>query len=726
MSNDLETDANSETRRNLLKRVENYIIRLNIGGLTVQIFSLLSLVAFIVYLRLGLQVYQADRKNHLNKLFLAFTLSLALWSFGYIFVYKYYDQGTAQFWFWNKFSAFGWSIYSGIALHLALELTHRENFLRHSWAYALLYGPGGLALAAEFAFFNPTHHSVYGGNLFALLHGLYYISCIVMSLILVWSWGRKSSLRREKRQASLIVFSGLISFGSGVFVQTIMPWLGMKELPPSGQIMTLFWALGVGHAITKYKFLNLSALVSAEKMLGEVTDLIFLLDTDQKIIKVNRQTEEVLGYKAHELIGKPFFRLRDNSAELQEDFLSLMHNADESKRLGIDLLSKTMESIPVDLYVTSIRDIMDDLAGLLLIGQDMRNYKKLEFLSFHDPLTGLYNRLFLEQEMERLEKRTGEAVGIILSDIDGLKLINDTFGHPAGDKLILAGGQAMKRAVGSLGLAARVGGDEFAVLLRGTDASEIQNIYRKIKSEAVAFNNANVDLSLNLSVGYAYHESAANIRNLFKEADDYMYREKLFKSNSIRSAIIRTLTETLQARDYITDGHAKRLQDIVEAMGQAIHLPESDLRDLRLFAQFHDIGKVGIPDRILFKAEALTQEERKEMQRHSEIGYRIAVSSPELVLIADWILKHHEWWDGSGYPIGLKKDEIPLACRILAIADAYDAMTNDRPYRSAMNEKKAVSELLAKAGTQFDPALVQVFLTILSEQETKSVKPALA
>ena len=247
-------------------------------------------------------------------------------------------------------------------------------------------------------------------------------------------------------------------------------------------------------------------------------------------------------------------------------------------------------------------------------------------------------------------------------------------------------------------------------MLKGTTAGHLQGIYRTIKRQAVAFNSENVDFNLSLSVGYAFSEGEMNIEDLYKEADDNMYREKLFKSTSIRSAIIRTLTETLQARDYLTEGHAERLRDIVEAMGKVLHLPESSQRDLRLFAQFHDIGKVGIPDRVLLKIGPLTKEEKKEMQRHSEIGYRIAVSSPELMPISDWILKHHEWWNGTGYPIGLKMEEIPMACRILAIADAYDAMTNDRPYRSALSEEEAIAELVKGAGVQFEPDLVQAFL----------------
>ncbi|WP_245867411.1 Cyclic di-GMP phosphodiesterase [Sporomusa silvacetica DSM 10669] len=139
------------------------------------------------------------------------------------------------------------------------------------------------------------------------------------------------------------------------------------------------------------------------------------------------------------------------------------------------------------------------------------------------------------------------------------------------------------------------------------------------------------------------------------------------------------------------------------------------MTDLKLLAQFHDIGKVGIPDKILFKPGTLTPEKFNEMQRHSEIGFRIAQSSPDLNLIADYILKHHEWWDGSGYPMGLSGENIPLECRILSIADAYDAMTSDRPYRKALVHKHAIDELRRFAGIQFDPELVENFITLVEE-----------
>jgi len=206
-----------------------------------------------------------------------------------------------------------------------------------------------------------------------------------------------------------------------------------------------------------------------------------------------------------------------------------------------------------------------------------------------------------------------------------------------------------------------------------------------------------------------------NLNSLFKEADNNMYREKLYHSQSSRSAIVKTLMKALEARDYITEGHADRLQTLVSDMASFIGLPEQKIIDLRLFAQFHDIGKVGIPDRILFKAGSLTAEEFTEMQRHCEIGYRIAKSAPDLNYVADWILKHHEWWNGQGYPLGLQGEEIPLECRILAITDAYDAMTSHRPYRKAMLHEEALQELKKCANIQFDPQLVQAFIKVIEK-----------
>ena len=168
----------------------------------------------------------------------------------------------------------------------------------------------------------------------------------------------------------------------------------------------------------------------------------------------------------------------------------------------------------------------------------------------------------------------------------------------------------------------------------------------------------------------------------------------------------------MTARDYVTEGHVARVAKSTLALAKAAGLPMMQMADMELFAYFHDIGKVGVSDAILNKCGPLSSAERTEMQLHSEIGHRIASATDDLSGIADWILQHHERWDGQGYPWGAAGEQIPIQCRILAITDAYDAMTSNRPYRQAMSGAEALAELQRNAGTQFDPELVKIFATL--------------
>lgn len=337
--------------------------------------------------------------------------------------------------------------------------------------------------------------------------------------------------------------------------------------------------------------------------------------------------------------------------------------------------------------------------------------QSLQYLGMHDVLTGLYNRTYFEKEIVRIQEEKILPVSIVMCDINGLKLINDTFGHEIGDQLLAVTAQLMNRVIGPEDFIARVGGDEFVMVLPKADEEMTIGLIKKIRELAAAYQPRNSGVPLSLSLGYGIRKNNnVSLEDILKEADHVMCREKLHHSQSGRSGVVQTVMKLLEERDFMTEEHAGRLEELTGKIATKLQLPEGRIADIQLLAQFHDIGKIGISDNILLKAGPLTIREKKAMQRHSEIGYRIAQSNSDLAPIAEWILKHHEWWNGKGYPFGLKGEEIPLECRILAIADAYDAITSDRPYRKALSYEVAIEEIKRYAGIQFDPEIVELFI----------------
>lgn len=342
--------------------------------------------------------------------------------------------------------------------------------------------------------------------------------------------------------------------------------------------------------------------------------------------------------------------------------------------------------------------------------------QEMAYMSLHDRLTGLYNRVYFEEEIQRLNYSRLYPISIISADIDGLKLINDTMGHSTGDDLLRSFAEILKANMRSSDVVSRFGGDEFAAILVSTDRPTAERVIERIRKAVARYNESRSGPFLSFSMGVATSNNGeSSLLDCLKLADDLMYRDKLSRSNSVRSQMVNTLLLTLAEKDHISGGHASRLQEMAIKLGKRMGLNSDQLVDLSLFAQVHDLGKVGIPDRILFKPGKLTEEEWAIMKLHPEKGYRIAVSSPDLSTVADLILKHHERWDGKGYPLGLERTEIPIECRILSIVDAYDAMTNDRPYCKARSHSEALKEIERCAGTQFDPKIVEEFLKMLQE-----------
>ncbi len=361
------------------------------------------------------------------------------------------------------------------------------------------------------------------------------------------------------------------------------------------------------------------------------------------------------------------------------------------------------------------------LEGLIIdITDRKKREEEIQYLNDHDVLTGIYNRRFFEKEKSRLDDAAMLPISVIIGDINGLKLINDAFGHAQGDKLIVKIAKIMKSCLRPRDVLARTGGDEFGILMPKTDSKTAYEVLGKIKRACGMYNKSvsNEAYYINVSLGYSTKTSAhEDFERVIKVAEDFMYRGKLLERKSLQSSIIASIKATMYERNQETEEHEERLIELSKRVGAELNLSQTELDDLELLATLHDIGKVGIDDRILNKPDGLTEEERNDIRKHPEIGYRIVMSSPTLVPIAEYVLCHHERWDGKGYPQGLRGEDIPVLSRIIAVVDAYDAMTEDRVYRKAMTKNNAVAELKKNAGTQFDPNIVEILIEkVLSER----------
>lgn len=482
-------------------------------------------------------------------------------------------------------------------------------------------------------------------------------------------------------------------------------------------------AIGVGVLLLYFEKVrrDLSESEARYRFMAEnARDIVYHLriSPQLKFEFVSSAASQISGYTPEEYYHDPEILIKTVHPDYQNILEQIVAGVyDYQKPVTLPWFNKSGHLYWLEQHIHPVTDSEGKVYALEGIARNVTERvemeEQLKILSMRDPVTGLYNRTFFEQACRTFDNENFNPLGIILCDIDGLKLINDTMGHEIGDWLLLAASWVIQESFRENEVIARIGGDEFAVLLLKTSAAMMETSIKRIESAIQVYNNYDVGVHLSMSIGFAIrNDSNIKITELFKNADNNMNREKLYRSQSARSTIVNTLRKALEARDFITEGHTERLQDSVIKLAMAIGFTEVRLTDLKLLAQFHDIGKVGIPDRILFKPGKLTPEEMLEMQRHSEIGYRIAQSSPDLVPIADWILRHHEWWNGRGYPLRLKGEEIPLECRILAIVDAYDAMINDRPYRKALTEEEAIAELMKGAGVQFDPWLVEEFIKI--------------
>jgi diguanylate cyclase (GGDEF)-like protein/putative nucleotidyltransferase with HDIG domain len=351
-----------------------------------------------------------------------------------------------------------------------------------------------------------------------------------------------------------------------------------------------------------------------------------------------------------------------------------------------------------------------------------------------------------------MEKLGSAELSILVVDLDLFKLYNDLYGHVEGDRALEMVASIMTRMVGKKGIVCRYGGEEFTILLPYHDSQMAFVLAEKIRMEIQRsfFNTIDVTQRfLTASIGVCtYPHAAPNGEELLKRADLAMYTAKNQGKNqtviytpravasetpsntsntsnkdktikSIYPATIYALTAAIDAKDHYTFGHSQKVAEYATILASKLSLDQSHIEIIREAALLHDIGKIGIPENILTKSGRLTSEEYDVIKQHVEMSITIIKHLPSLNHVIPAVIGHHERWDASGYPRGLEGENIPLAARCLSIADSFDAMTSNRPYRNGLNVSAALSEIEHNIGTQFDPLIANLFIKLVSDGTIK-------
>lgn len=455
-----------------------------------------------------------------------------------------------------------------------------------------------------------------------------------------------------------------------------------------------------------------------EITLASIGDGVISTDKNGNIAVLNRVAEALTGWTQEEAKGKPIEEVFNviNKFTLEKN-INIVKRVIESRETDILednslLISKDGIERAIEDSAAPIFGVNGEIDGIVLVFRDVTEKKRkqdeLEFQSFHDQLTGLYNRRFYEEEVRRLDVERNLPITIALGDVNGLKLINDSLGHAVGDELLIKAAEAITKGCRADDIIARLGGDEFVIIFPKTDTSEAAKIIKRIKD--LSSKEKVGSISLSITFGFeTKKEKGENIREVFKNTEDHMYRHKLSESLSLKSKIIPLIMETLYEKNHREMLHSKRVSELCADIATGMYLGINDIEQIKIAGLLHDIGKIAVDEKILNKPGKLTEYEWVVIKRHSEVGYRILSSVNEFSEIAEYILEHHEKWDGGGYPRGIKGKKILLQARIISIANAFDAMTSKRPYGEALTQEEAIKKIKRGSGTHFDPEISRIF-----------------
>jgi len=455
-------------------------------------------------------------------------------------------------------------------------------------------------------------------------------------------------------------------------------------------------------------------IIRTKAMFANHDAMIMALEIDTgKIIEVNPATERFFGYTLAEFQQMMVHDINIMGREESEKLRHLAAERIQSKLTSRYRLKSGAVSL-LESYSCPVpyEDRMVLFSIMFDVTQREEGAKQIHYLAYHDYLTGIYNRRFFDESFNSMAS-TGEfyPLGVIMGDMNGLKLFNDTFGHAQGDAAIIELVERMKQCIPPDVQLARIGGDEFAMILTQTNESEIRSYLDHLEQKLDSLCNHPEGTAISISFGYGLQRKQDDsLDALLKEAEAFMYNRKYYSNRSSRSSAVHVILETLFTKSEREKIHSDRVSQISEAIAKCMKLDKDTTDKIRVAGLLHDIGKIGIEESILNKPDKLDNKEWEIMKLHSAKGAKILGNTIEFHDIADWVLAHHERYEGNGYPKKLQAKQIPLAARIIAVADSYDAMTHERPYRKAMTTEEAILELKRCSGSQLDPEIVQLFI----------------